>query len=57
MKKSEMYNLAQLAVLNSQLISPENKLDIIKLLITQEHWELYVEERAAEKAAEAAVEA
>ena len=56
MKKSEDYNLAQVAVINSQLISPENKLEIIKVLIAQEQWELYCEELAAKKSAEAAVD-
>ena len=44
MKKSEAYHLAQIAVVQSPSISPENKLEILRILSLQEHFELYCEE-------------
>lgn len=49
MKRSEMYHLAQIAVVQSPSISPENKLHILKTLLAQEHFEKYCEEREEEK--------
>lgn len=43
MKKSEIYHLAQMAVLNTATISPENKLEIIKELMEGEEMALYRE--------------
>lgn len=43
MKKSEIYHLAQMAVLNTATISPENKLEIIKELMEGESLALYSE--------------
>lgn len=36
MKKSEIYHLAQVAVVNSATIAPENKLEILRELIDAE---------------------
>jgi hypothetical protein len=44
MKKSEAYHLAQIAVVQSPSISPENKLEILRILSVQEHFERYCEE-------------
>jgi hypothetical protein len=49
MKKSEIYHLAQIAVVNSPCIAPENKLEIIRVLFADESLAKYGEER--EKAA------
>ena len=43
MKKSEIYHLAQVAVLNTATIAPENKLEIIKELMEGESLALYSE--------------
>ncbi len=45
MKKSEAYHLAQIAVVQSPSISPENKLEILEILRLQEHLEKYCEEQ------------
>ena len=44
MKRSEAYHLAQIAVVQSPSISPENKLEILRILSVQEHFERYCEE-------------
>ena len=49
MKKSEAYHLAQIAVVQSPNISPENKLEILRTLIAQENLELFCEHEAQEK--------
>ena len=46
MKKSEIYHLAQIAVIASPCIEPENKLKILHELIDRECLELFVESRA-----------
>ena len=51
MKKSEAYNLAQTAVVLCPCISPEKKLEILRVLMDDEDIEKYAEERAAKKAA------
>ena len=43
MKKSEVYHLTQIAVVQSPNISPENKLEILKILIEKEQLELFCE--------------
>ncbi len=43
MKKSEIYHLAQIAVVTSPTISPENKLEILRVLIAEENLALYCE--------------
>lgn len=48
MKKSELYHLAQIAVVQSPSISPENKLEILRVLTLQEHFEKFCEEREEE---------
>lgn len=45
MKRSEAYHLAQIAVVQSPTISPENKLEILKLLNHQEYFEKFCEEQ------------
>ncbi len=45
MKRSELYHLAQIAVVQSPSISPENKLEVLKILSCQEHFEKFCEER------------
>lgn len=52
MKKSETYNLAQIAVITTPTISPENKLEILRVLIEDEGIALFSEEREAKKAVE-----
>lgn len=47
MKKSEVYHLAQIAVVQSPNIAPENKLEILKTLIAQENLELFCENNKA----------
>lgn len=49
MKKSEAYQLAQIAVISSQVISPENKIKILRVLIAQENLELFCEKTDEEK--------
>lgn len=44
MKKSEVYNLAQIAVVNASCIAPERKLQILRVLMTDEDIEKYREE-------------
>ena len=44
MKKSEIYNLAQFAVVSSPCIAPESKIEILRVLMQHEEWEKYVEE-------------
>lgn len=52
MKKSELYYMAQIAVINAACIAPERKLLILRELFEREDVELFVEKRDAEKAAE-----
>ena len=49
MKKSEAYHLAQIAVVQSSLIAPERKLEILKILSFQEYFEQFCEEKEGEK--------
>lgn len=51
MKNSEMYKLAQIAVMHSAEIMPEVKLDILRILMADESLALYGEEKEAQKAA------
>lgn len=48
MKRSELYHLAQIAVVASPSISPENKLEVLKILSCQEHFEKFCEEQEEE---------
>ena len=52
MKKSEIYHLAQIAVVTSPCIAPENKLKVLKVLIDDEELSIFTEKRDAEKAVE-----
>ena len=52
MKKSEAYHLAQIAVVQSPAISPENKLVILRHLIAEENLALFCEKREDETAVE-----
>ena len=47
MKKSEIYYLAQIAVVNSPCIAPESKLEILRTLFADEELALFSEEQAA----------
>lgn len=49
MKKSEIYHLAQIAVIGTATISPESKLEILSVLMADEELALYCEEQEAEK--------
>lgn len=52
MKKSEIYQLAQIAVVSSPCIAPESKVAILRVLFNEEDLSLYIEEREAKKEAE-----
>lgn len=52
MKKSELYHLAQIAVITSPCIAPETKLEVLKELMDKEDLEIFCEDREAKKAAE-----
>lgn len=52
MRKSELYHLAQMAVVTSPGISPEHKLDVIHILADDEKLAKYTEEQEDKKAAE-----
>ena len=45
MKKSEMLNIAQIAVVLSPAITPENKLKVLRVLMEEEDLAIYVEKR------------
>lgn len=49
MKKSEAYNMAQIAIITTPTISPENKLEILRVLIAEENLALYCEETETEE--------
>lgn len=49
MKKSEAYNLAQIAVVTSPLITPESKLEVLRVLMDDEDAAKYWEEREAKR--------
>ena len=49
MKKSELYHLAMVAIVQSPNISPENRVEIVKLLLENEDLELYREKVEAER--------
>lgn len=49
MKKSEAYHLAQIAVVQTPSISPEKKLEILKILSSQEYFEKFIEEKEVEQ--------
>ena len=49
MKKSEIYHLAQIAVINSPSIAPETKLEVLSVLLHDESLEKFCEEREAKE--------
>ncbi len=49
MKKSEIYHLAQIAVINSPSIAPETKLEVLNVLLHDEDLEKFCEEQEAKK--------
>ena len=49
MKNSELYHLAQIAVVQSTSIAPENKIKIVKLLLENESLEQFREKTVKEK--------
>ena len=49
MKKSELYHLAQIAVIVSPCIAPETKLEVLNVLLHDESMEKFCEEREAKK--------
>ena len=51
MKKSELYYMAQIAVINAACIAPERKLQILNVLIADEDSAKYWEKKQAEKEA------
>jgi len=51
MKKSDAYKLAQIAVISTATIAPENKLAILSILINDEKLALYCEEQEENEAA------
>lgn len=48
MKKSEAYHLAQIAVIATNTISVESKIEIMRVLIAQETFEQLIEEQGEE---------
>ena len=50
MKKSEIYYLAQFAVVNSPTIAPESKLEVLRTLMADETASKYWEEREEKNA-------
>lgn len=49
MKKSELYYLAEIAVINSPCIAPERKPEILRVLMKNEDVAKFVEEREAKE--------
>ena len=49
MKKSELYHLAQIAVITSPCIAPETKLEVLHELFDKEDLEIFCEEQEAKK--------
>lgn len=49
MKKSEIYHLAQIAVITSPCITPETKLEVLQELMDAEKLEIFCEDREAKK--------
>ena len=53
MKKSAAYHLAEIAVVTSGCIAPENKLEVLRVLMEGEDLAKYCEEQEAKRNAEA----
>ena len=54
MKKSELFKAAQVAVLAADFVTNKEKLEIIKLLMSEESVAVYCEEHRAKKESEEA---
>lgn len=54
MKKSEVYKIAQSAIIRTQWIDATDKLEILRVLMDDEDLAKYVEEQEAKEAAETA---
>ena len=52
MKKSELYHLAQIAVVTTSCLAPERKLDVLRVLIAEENLAKFVEEQEEKENAE-----
>lgn len=52
MKKSELYHLAQIAVVTTSCIAPEIKLDVLRVLIGDEGLAKFCEEQEEKENAE-----
>ena len=49
MKKSEIFHLAQITVVNAPCIAPERKLEVLRVLMENEDVAKFVEEREAKE--------
>ena len=56
MKKSEMYHLAQVAVVTSNCITPENKLEVLAELNAAEELAKHIEKRGEKECTACAAE-
>ena len=52
MKKSEIYHLTQITVINAPCIAPERKLEILRVLMEDENLAIYCEKQEEKKNAE-----
>ena len=52
MKKSEAYEMAQIAIVSTPTISPENKIEIIRYLMNDAEFAKYCEKQEEKKNAE-----
>lgn len=52
MKKSERYYMAQIAIINAPCIAPERKLEILRVLMSDEDTAKYWEEREVKRTPE-----
>lgn len=52
MKKSELYYMAQIAVINAACIAPERKLQILRVLMENEDVAIFCEKQEEKKNAE-----
>ena len=52
MKKSELYHLAQIAVVSTPAIAPETKIEVMRVLLDDESLALFVEKEREKENAE-----
>lgn len=52
MKKSEIYHLTQITIINSPCIAPERKLEVLRVLMENEDVALFCEKQEEKKNAE-----